>query len=549
MTGVAAVPVWRSPAPWILLAAFVLVWFASIGIHPPMDPDEGRYGEIPREMYVTGDWVTPRLNELKYFEKPPLQYWATAAFYHLAGVSIASSRLWAVTTGCLGVLLMAALALRLWDRRTALLAAAVQAGALLYALIGHINLLDMGFAFCLQLALAGMLLLLDVSGPRRQRAGTWLLAVGVALAFLSKGLAGVLIPGAVGFIYLLVSGDWKLLLRARPWLVVLVLAVAAGPWIYAVSRRNPEFMHFFFVHEHFDRFLTRVHARYQPPTYFLPVLAVGFMPWTPLLPTMAADAWRAWRAGERVTQLLVIWVGFVFLFFSFSQSKLIPYILPIVPALALLAGRALHAREGRAVVTLATAAGGWLLLAAGSTVALNWPEGGEILRGRAGEAAAWIVAALWLVGVLTAASAIVARYGRPQVAVCSAAFATMVFAAALLWAAQWIPNRLDQNLLIHEAHDHLTDRTRLFCVDLYLQAAPFEFRRPCQLVRYRGELDFGLSQEPWKWTADLPQFVRDWSAQQDAIAFMPPATYAALKQMDLPMAQVHKRPSLIVITR
>src|SRR5580704_7762670 len=79
--------------PWVLLG---LAWFATLPLRPLLDPDEGRYAEIPREMLVSGDWVTPRFNDLKYFEKPPLQYWATAAVYSVAGVHEWTSRLWTV---------------------------------------------------------------------------------------------------------------------------------------------------------------------------------------------------------------------------------------------------------------------------------------------------------------------------------------------------------------------------------------------------------------------------------------------------------------------
>ena len=79
---------------WLAWALLAVAWFATVPLRPMLDPDEGRYAEIPRDMLVSGDWITPRFDGLKYFEKPPLQYWATAAVYSVAGVNEWSSRLW-----------------------------------------------------------------------------------------------------------------------------------------------------------------------------------------------------------------------------------------------------------------------------------------------------------------------------------------------------------------------------------------------------------------------------------------------------------------------
>ena len=83
-------------ARWLLWALLALGWFATIQLRPLLDPDEGRYAQIPREMLASGDFVTPRFNDLKYFEKPPLQYWATAVMYAIFGFSEWTSRAWSV---------------------------------------------------------------------------------------------------------------------------------------------------------------------------------------------------------------------------------------------------------------------------------------------------------------------------------------------------------------------------------------------------------------------------------------------------------------------
>lgn len=199
-----------------LLGAMV-IWFLPLGSYRLFNPDEGRYAEIAREMAVSGDWVTPRLDALRYFEKPPLQYWATAATYRAFGESEWSARLWAALTGFLGLLLTGWIGARLYGATAGALAALVQAGALLYLGLARILTLDMGLTATLELALCGLLLLVQQDRKDADaRLGAWLLALGVALAFLAKGLVGILIPGAVGVLYMLLRRDWGLILRARP---------------------------------------------------------------------------------------------------------------------------------------------------------------------------------------------------------------------------------------------------------------------------------------------------------------------------------------------
>ncbi|MDR0781308.1 MAG: glycosyltransferase family 39 protein [Pseudomonadales bacterium] len=539
----------------ILVAAalLALAWFATISTHGLYDPDEGRYAEIPREMAASGDWITPRLNGIKYFEKPPLQYWATAAVYSLTGPTVWASRVWVLLTGLAGVFLTFWLVARLYGQREAIAAAALQAGALLYAGCSQLNTLDMGFTFTLQIALAGLAcLILARDESLRQRWGPWLLAIGTTLAFLSKGLAGILIPGAVTVLYIVIRRDWGLILRAKPWLTLGCLLVLAGPWIWLVTQRNPEFPGFFFVHEHFARFLTRVHARYEPAWFFLPVLLLGLLPWTPLLPWMG-KLWRRPPQGEGnrdAVLLFSLWAGFVLLFFSASQSKLIPYILPMFPALSALGALAL-AQDWmrRARLTLGSSAVFWGLLALASTIGLFWPQDGALLREALGQAASGAVLLLWFLTLVWGVSAWIAGRGRPLAGLWAAALGTMVFASRLLWVGEASPPRIEQTTVLNEAGAHISANTRLFCVDTYVQSAPFQFHRPCQLVRYRGELDFGLTQQPELWIEDLESFAAQWQAQADAVAFVSPKTLAQLQQLNLSIGHVISQPSLVAITR
>src|ERR1700687_1686929 len=153
---------------WLGLA---LLWFLPLNSPHLFDPGEGRYAEIPREMVASGDWVTPRLDAIKYFEKPPLGYWATAVAFEVFGQHAWTVRLWPALSGMLGLMLTWALGRRLYDRRAALLAVLVQASALLYVAMARIATLDMSLSFGLQIAMTALALL--VQRPDEPQAPGW----------------------------------------------------------------------------------------------------------------------------------------------------------------------------------------------------------------------------------------------------------------------------------------------------------------------------------------------------------------------------------------
>jgi 4-amino-4-deoxy-L-arabinose transferase-like glycosyltransferase len=543
---------------WLLLAA---LWFLPLNIPHLFDPDEGRYGEIPHEMVASGDWVTPRLNGIMYFEKPALQYWATAAAYELFGEHAWTVRLWPALTGFLGLLLTWLLARRVYDTRTAALAVVIQGSAILYLAMARIATLDMALSFTLQLALAALVLLVHPPAPpssaHSERArlaasgpAAILLGVGMALAVLTKGLVGILIPAAVGGLYMVLTRDWRLLLRAQPWWTLVALALIAAPWFIVVSVRNPGFAHFFFIHEHFERYLTRAHARYEPDWFFIPVLVLGFLPWTGLLPRTLFDAWRAARRGERVTTMLLIWAVFVFGFFSVSQSKLIPYIVPMLPALALLAARSLSslpaerfARQLRALA-VGTAALGIAIL-----VAWKLPAA-AVLVARASTGALVGFAAAFLLLALAAAvgAGLAARMG-PTAAAVAAGCGGLLFVQLGLLAADALPRMRSVTELAQRLEAQVGPATHIYCVQVYVQPIPLYLSRPCTLVGYRGELDFGLTQEPQRWIADLPQFARRWQEESDAAAIVAPDALPQLQALGVPNRVIYTAPSFVLMVR
>jgi 4-amino-4-deoxy-L-arabinose transferase-like glycosyltransferase len=333
-------------APWwrdllILSVLFGLLFAEQLGVSTLVNPDEGRYAEVPREMVASGDWVTPRLDGVIYFEKPPLMYWCVALFLKVFGSSEWSMRATPACFAFAGVLITYAAVRRLHSRTAAFAAAAVLGTMMLYYALGRILILDMAVSVLMSATL--LCFILGINAPPG-RARRWLfygLYVSAALATLTKGLIGFLLTGLVMFVWLLVFNQWK---RLRPLYLptglLLFLAVAV-PWHILAAQRNPDWARFYFVREHWERFTTTEHGRVAPWWFFIPVIVLGIFPWSGFLWPAVRDALRggwARRKENANAWFYVTWIVLVWLFFSKSQSKLIPYILPVFPAIAVLIG-------------------------------------------------------------------------------------------------------------------------------------------------------------------------------------------------------------------
>ncbi len=333
-------PPWRRDI--VLLTLLFGVLFAwRLGSAPLMNPDEGRYAEVPREMVTSGDWVTPRLDGVPYFEKPPLMYWAVASCEKLLGLNEWSARITPAFMAMCGLLLTYAGGRKLYGRDAGFWAAIVQGTSILYLALAHLLNIDMGVSVLMSATLLCFILAIcEERGTPRL-----LLFLGMyasaALATLSKGLIGFLLPGAVMFLWLLLLREWRWL---RPFYLVggLVLFLAiAVPWHVLIANANPGWEHFYFIHEHFERFTDKGHGRYQPAWYFIPILILGLFPWTGFIWSSFREGLRggwSYRDVNARSWYLALWAGFIFVFFSASKSKLPNYILPVFPPIALMIG-------------------------------------------------------------------------------------------------------------------------------------------------------------------------------------------------------------------
>lgn len=313
-----------------------------LGSHTLSVPDEARYSEIPREMVASGNYLTPRLNGVKYFEKPVLFYWLQAFSIRLFGLNTWSLHLWTALFALAGGIMVYAAGRRFYGRRAGILAAGVLATSVLYYALSRTILLDMPVTVFLTGSLLSFLAGMREDDGRRRRWYMWAVYVCAALATLTKGLIGIAIPAMVIGAWIVLLGEWRMLGKMRLFSGTALFLLIAAPWHVFAARANPEFLNFYFVHEHIQRYLTKVHGRYKPFWYFLPVVAAGFFPWTAfLVQSVAHSLPRSWqeRHRHRETFFLLLWAGIVFLFFSASDSKLMPYILPVLPPLAILTGR------------------------------------------------------------------------------------------------------------------------------------------------------------------------------------------------------------------
>jgi len=324
----------------LLALTFILgiPFLQFLGRLPLIDPDEGRYAEIPREMLERGDLITPTLNYVKYFEKPPLLYWINAASMKLFGLNEFSARLPSALCGLLTILVTYLIARQIYDRRTALFSAVILGTSTGFVLQSRIILTDMLLTLCLTAGLGAFIVAAQRDEGRRDSPLVWyLFYLFCALAVLAKGLVGIVFPGGIIFFFLMLGWRWRILGRMHLISGLLLFLAVVVPWFAVVSHRNPEFLHFFFIREHFERFTSTVHGRYKPFWFFVPVLLVTMLPWSCLIPGALGRAWseRRREAGQ-AGMFLLIWVAVIFLFFSLSSSKLVPYILPVVPPLSIL---------------------------------------------------------------------------------------------------------------------------------------------------------------------------------------------------------------------
>jgi 4-amino-4-deoxy-L-arabinose transferase-like glycosyltransferase len=331
-----------------LLAFCGFFFFAGIDLIGLVGADEPRYAQIAREMLARQDWVTPVLYGHPWLEKPPLYYWCAMLSYKAAGgVSDWAARLPSVIL-CSLMIFFIYVWTRHFRRGMQLDAALITAGSAMVIGFGRGASTDMPLTVMFTAAM------LCWYGWHSNQNRGWLLGFHLfcSLGTLAKGPVAIVLPGLIIVVFAALRRDGRLLLRTLwPPGILLYLAVAL-PWFIVVQRANSEFFRVFFLQHNLARYTTDVYRHHQPFWYFLPVTLLALAPWTIFVIEAVTDALRDWRfsvqqppGAEDLRTFLTLWLLLPIIFFSFSQSKLAGYILPSVPAGAILLADFIRRRE------------------------------------------------------------------------------------------------------------------------------------------------------------------------------------------------------------
>ena len=481
----------------VLIVMFGVAFFLFLGRLPLLDPDEGRYAEIPREMLELGDFVTPHLNYVKYFEKPPLHYWMNALSFSLFGQNEFAARFPAALLGLCGILLVYHVGRKLFGRREGLYAALVLGTSIGYQVQALMNIIDMTLTFCMTASL-GFIFLAMQDGEKRKGLYYHLFYLFAALAVLAKGLIGIVLPGMIILLFLLLTKRWRLIREMRLVTGIPLFFLVCAPWFILVSVRNPEFAKFFFLREHFQRFLTNVHGRYKPPWFFIPVLLGCMIPWIFFLPEAVKELWKE-RNARKI--FLALWAAVIFVFFSLSNSKLVPYILPVFPAIALLVGCILSdfiERDGKPLRKMIYPAVATLVIAGITAIFYPWYFSNPVVSLAGGV----------IIGVLFLAEALLIlnfmhRDKRMALIVTACLFSYLIS----IVGPHFVIEKLAVREAVLESAKIVSNDGKdaiIVCWGRYQQSLPFYTKRRVVLVGGRDELEQGsLVGDNSKWFRQL----------------------------------------------
>ncbi|MGF6098038.1 ArnT family glycosyltransferase [Pseudomonas sp. 18175] len=338
---------------WGILLSVLLIRLVTLGLYPIMDTSEARYAEIARKMLVSNDWITPMFDhDTPFWGKPPLSFWAQALSMKVFGIGEFSSRFssWLLHVG--SCLLIVRFATQERSLRVGLTAAIIYSTCALGFFSSGAVLTDGALAFALLLAHLGFWRAM-MHGDRN-----WALAgfIGLGLGLLAKGPLAVVLIGLPTTLWLALTGHWHRL-RGLPWLrgITLMLAIAL-PWYWLAEQKTPGFLEYFLVGEHFSRYVISKwqgdlygSAHAEPLMMIWGHLLGALMPWALLLPLLIRRGTR-FKAPREYFFFVLAWAVSTPLFFTLSSNILWTYVLPALPAWALLLADAICRKPRDALV-------------------------------------------------------------------------------------------------------------------------------------------------------------------------------------------------------
>jgi 4-amino-4-deoxy-L-arabinose transferase-like glycosyltransferase len=407
------------------------------------------------------------------------------------GKNDGASRIPVALGGLGGVAATALFGIRFFGVLPGLLGGWILGSSLIWSIHAQLNLIDMTLTFFLSLGLFAYYL-----GIRSSRRWLLLFYASAALAVLAKGLIGVVLPGAIIFLWICWRREWRLIIRSISLPGIVLFLAITLPWFAEVWRRNPEFGWFFFVHEHFLRYTTTIHSRYEPWWFFLPILFAGTLPWT-------GGVLRGFRRTYReqfpqaqedgLFSYLFLWFAVILLFFSLSGSKLIPYILPLFPPLALFGSLGMQSMREREISRKKKMLFVfWPLLFAIALVVYALKGTHVPLDG--------VFPVVGFLGIVPAFLGLYFVLHKKSQGSPSLLLLVILLGASYLGGVKCLGPLLEPTLsgkalaeLIQE--ERLPEETVL-CYATYVQGLPFYLKERVALGEYEGELAFGKNQDP-----------------------------------------------------
>jgi len=481
-----------------LVGVFVCVYLLPLNVRPLAIPDEMRYGEIAREMIESWNFVVPRLNGLRYFEKPAgghiLNAFAMLAF----GETNFAVRLMSALATALSAIVVCFLVRRSSSSRTGFFAAFIFLTCAEVLGVGTFSVLDSMLSCCVTLSIGCFFLATEASGKKRIA----LLALSGVFAggsFMVKGFIAFAVPVVVIGPYLALRRQWKALFTLT-WIPLAVAAVVSLPWSLAIAAQEPDFWRYFFWEEHIRRYFSPSGGQHKFPFwFFVPVFFGGALPWSFIGPLPIRDMIRQ-RRSEPLIQFALLWAIMPFLFFSCSSGKLGTYILPCFAPFAILmaialtdrfdshhTNRSLHTGAGLMCVTVVLSILTTLVIAALYVLEKIPPLDAHYIAKTIG----------WLVGLSLAMVFAIDGY-RSSVGLRKSIMMGMTAAAIFVTGSLFIPSDISSNIgidgLLSSERHHIDLDTILVANMKTMHAVCYVYqRKDVFLIEGRGEVAYGLS--------------------------------------------------------
>lgn len=518
----------------LVIVFLIFLFLYLVGASVPLlgVPDEARYVEIPREMIVLHDYITPHLNFLKYFEKPPLFYWMQCLAIKTLGFHRLVYRLPTLLMGVCGVLMTFFFTYRWYGRKTAWIAGFILAFSPLYFIMAHYITLDMTLSVFLSASLLCFITAaeLDRTHPTQKwyARGFYVFS---ALAVMTKGLIGLLLPGMIAILWILTTNNWSVLKKSRMPSGIALFLIITLPWHYLVGTRNAEFWYFYFVEQQWLRYLTYGAQRYKSHWFFIPVLLLGAFPWIALLPSTFSNALKnltrktTLQSRER---FLWIWVISLFVFFSFSKSQLMPYILPLFPPLAILLShylyRTLTTQPQRLSFPIFLMLTGILANIVIIAILPRYFPTHDPIRG---PHSLLILNYIQFAGLLLGGWFWLQRHNSRSLICIGSSYSVMLIAVVLLLTHM---HDFSTKPLIGILKNTLKPTDQVINYHTYDQDLPLYLQQRVVITSWSNELDFGAAHQAdgKEWLIDDREFNRRWKSSQRIFAVLDPDSLSLL---------------------